>query len=267
MGVCAVVAADDPRLPAWLAFHRLVGVERFFLYLPGPPDAAATVAAGDVVARPWPFTRPHRPAYDHCLFHHGAGVEWLGFLAVDEFLFATDGEDLRTALATFRRWPGIGVHRLVYGPAAETDGPLLRRCIRRASVDLAMGLPAMLRAPDLDPTLPDSYRALATRVAFIVQPARTHACLGRHDFAFRDDAAAATEEGRPVAGGWSERVSVERLRVNQYWDPARDPAADRFGDGGGGPAAPADLARLAPLRTEIDTAIWPIAARLPGWRR
>lgn len=204
LAAAAVVRAGDPRLDPWLGFHRRVGVERFFLYATG---GGAVPEAADITAVARPFERPHRPAWDHCLFHHGAGAAWLAFLATDEFLFATDGEDLRMALAAFGRTPAVGVGRLLYGPQGR-PGPLLRHAVRRASSDIVLALPAMLRSPGLDAERHESYRPLATRVAFVVQPARTHACRGRYDFAFRDEELAMTEEGgRSWPGGRSGPAS------------------------------------------------------------
>ncbi|BBK41593.1 hypothetical protein STVA_16130 [Allostella vacuolata] len=254
LAAAAVVRAGDPRLDPWLGFHRRVGVERFFLYATG---GGAVPEAADITAVAWPFERPHRPAWDHCLFHHGAGAAWLAFLATDEFLFATDGEDLRMALAAFGRTPAVGVGRLLYGPQGR-PGPLLRHAVRRASSDIVLALPAMLRSPGLDAERHESYRPLATRVAFVVQPARTHACRGRYDFAFRDEELAMTEEGRPVVAGWSERAGFERLRVNQYLGGGAESLRTRFADAV--PAHdPAPSDDWAPFQSEIDTAVWPVA--------
>ncbi len=93
----------------------------------------------------WPFAAPHRPAWDHCLYHHGPDAEWLALLEPDEYLFATDGTDLATALADFRAWPGVGVARTIFAPA-EGDAP----AIRRAAADLVLALPPFLRATGLD---------------------------------------------------------------------------------------------------------------------
>lgn len=252
VAACAVVAAGGPPLDAWLAFHRGVGVERFHLYRTGD---AAVPSATDITRVDWPFAAPHRPAWDHCLYHHGPDAEWLALLEPDEYLFATDGTDLATALADFRAWPGVGVARTIFAPA-EGDAP----AIRRAAADLVLALPPFLRATGLDPARYDSYRPLAARCGFVVQPARTCAVLGRHAFGFRDDAAAVTETGEALEDGWADRPSFARLRLNQYLSEAGETLQTRFGD-----AAPvrrrATAAELAPFRTEIDTAILPLRAR------
>lgn len=35
--ICAIFKEEAPYLPEWIEFHRLMGVERFFLYDNGEP--------------------------------------------------------------------------------------------------------------------------------------------------------------------------------------------------------------------------------------
>jgi len=39
LSICAIFKDEAPYLPEWIEFHRLVGVERFFLYDNGSGDA------------------------------------------------------------------------------------------------------------------------------------------------------------------------------------------------------------------------------------
>ncbi len=65
---------------------------------------------------------PADPRYFVCTVEAMPVDRPVAFLAVDEFLFATDGEALPTALAAFRGWPGLGINRLLYGPAEGGAG-------------------------------------------------------------------------------------------------------------------------------------------------
>ncbi|BBK38006.1 hypothetical protein STAQ_30840 [Allostella sp. ATCC 35155] len=254
LAVAAVVAPGGPPLAPWLDFHRRLGVARFHLYRTGEADI---VGAPDVTIIDWPFARPHRPAWDHCLFHHGPAAEWLALLEPDEYLFATDGTDLPTALAEFRDAPAVGVARLIYAPDPAAAVPW--QAVRRAPASLVLALPTFLAAPGRNPAEHGSYRPLSARAGFVVRPDRTWAATGRHGFAFRDGAAAVDENGRPLADGWADPPSHLRLRINQYLGTVGETLPTRLTE-----AAPvrarASEADLEPFRAEIDTAILPIAA-------
>ncbi|BBK33060.1 hypothetical protein EDC65_4316 [Stella humosa] len=251
LAVCVVADGDDRRLGEWLDFHRRVGVGRFFLYRRG----GGAVAAADIVDVPWPRPASHREAAADSLAR-SRDVSWLAFLGLEEFLFATDGSNLATSLAVFARHPAVGVNRLIYAPPA-VDGPVLGHAIHRAPEALVLALPAMLRAPGLDRTAHENYRPLATRVAFVVQPAATEAGPMRDEFRFHGGLPAVDEAGRAIDGQWSAGPSFGRLRVNHYLSETGESLPERFAG-----LSPARREDFTPFRSEIDTAILPIAAGL-----
>ena len=84
LALCAIVRDEGPYLAEWIAFHRLVGVERFHLYDNGSTDEtmavlAPLIADGVVTVRPWsvPFhLHASREAYSDCLERvRGHGVQ------------------------------------------------------------------------------------------------------------------------------------------------------------------------------------------------
>ena len=59
LSICAIYRDEAPYLREWIEFHRLVGVERFFLYNNGSEDDHLEVLApyvedGIVVLHDWP---------------------------------------------------------------------------------------------------------------------------------------------------------------------------------------------------------------------
>ena len=60
---CAIFRDEAPFLAEWIAFHRLVGVDHFFLYDNGSQDEPESVLApflaeGCVTLKPWPISMP-----------------------------------------------------------------------------------------------------------------------------------------------------------------------------------------------------------------
>ncbi|MGE0725475.1 MAG: glycosyltransferase family 2 protein [Alphaproteobacteria bacterium] len=277
LAVCAIFRDEAPYLAEWLAFHRLVGVERFFLYDNRSTDrwleAIEQSGCADIVTMtPWPFEPGQGPAYQHCLQTHGARARWIAFIDCDEFLFVTDGGDLRAALQPYASHPALAVNWLEYGSSGlrrRPDGPVTRHYTRRGPIDVVIGAPGLERAPGLDPNDPASYRPQFTHIKSVVQPARTLRPLTPHAFAYRDGARAVTEEGRPVEGSWSDQVSVQRFRINHYWSKSLEELAAKVARGfatGAKLSLSTAQAKERLLNEEIDTAIFPIARRLPGWR-
>lgn len=110
--ICTMVQDEGMYLLEWIEYHRMVGVEHFFLYNDRGTDDSETILkpyidAGVVTwinwdgnitvdpkrADPDPFyTRYQRYALADCIFERGSLIKYLGVWDIDEFLyFRTDG--------------------------------------------------------------------------------------------------------------------------------------------------------------------------------
>ena len=127
LSVGAIFRDEADYLQEWIEFHRLVGVERFFLYDNGSVDDWRTVLApytreGIVEVHDWPQGLQY-DAYNDCLRQHGPESRWIAFIDIDEFLFSPTGTPLPEMLTRYERWPGVGVHWCVYGGSGHLQKP------------------------------------------------------------------------------------------------------------------------------------------------
>ena len=236
LAACAIFRDEAPYLGEWIAFHRLVGVEHFFLYDNGSTDCpdevlSPYIAEGCVSLRAWPMPFDHgasRAAYSDCLERARGRVRWLVYIDIDEFLFAPRSWRLVPLLRDYEAHPGVVVRWQVYGSSGHehaSDTAVIGRFSRRAPTQWVRN----------------------RRVKSIVDPARALRPLNSHHFVYRDGALAVDERkeravlvrrsrlrrrvrslyrllgpalrftdpyGRTDIA--SRFVSVERLRINHY---------------------------------------------------
>ena len=107
LAACAIYRNEGPYLREWVEFHRLVGVEKFFLYDNSSSDdhreqLAPYVADGCVEVRPWPDEPGQITAYAHCLETRRDQARWIAFIDLDEFLFSPTLAPLPEILARLR---------------------------------------------------------------------------------------------------------------------------------------------------------------------
>jgi len=118
--VCAIFRDEAPYLAEWVSFHRIQGVERFYLYDNRSSDAWRSeiepeIAAGIVEVRGWPFVPGQLAAYEDCLLRHRDDARWIAFIDVDEFLFSPTGKPLPEVLRGFDMHPGVMANWRTYG--------------------------------------------------------------------------------------------------------------------------------------------------------
>jgi len=198
LSICAMYRDEAPYLREWIEFHRLVGVERFFLYnnLSGDDHRqvlAPYVEAGVVIAHEWPKVGGQLGAYEHCVEEHRDESRWIAFIDLDEFIFSPTGRQLPEVLGEYESFPGVGVNWAMFGPSGHQTKP-----------------PGLVTESYLQRLF------LRTTIKSVVNPRHVAECWSVHNFRY-DRLSTVDENKYPISGGWTKSESCERLRVNHYF--------------------------------------------------
>jgi hypothetical protein len=202
LSICAIYRDEAPYLREWIEFHRLFGVERFYLYNNLSEDhhreaLAPYVEEGTVVPYEWPMFPGQLQSYDHCLKEHHDDSRWIAFLDLDEFLFSPTGQAVSEILPDYEEFPGVGVNCIAYGTSGhETKPPglVIESYVRRGVIERRNRI-----------------------IKSIVDPTRVERPGNEpHYFRYHDRARAVTENKEPIKGSRTETLSCERLRINHY---------------------------------------------------
>jgi hypothetical protein len=147
VAVAAIFKNEGPYVLEWVAHHRALGVETFFIADNVSTDEttgllAALAEAGIVRHLPFPTPMgrpPQQSAYERIVAQHGAEADWIAFLDADEFLVpAEPNRPLAAILAGLDPGPDVGtvvVNWALYGSSGQMKPsplPVVERFQRRA---------------------------------------------------------------------------------------------------------------------------------------
>jgi hypothetical protein len=201
LAVCAIFRDEGRYLAEWVTFHRIQGVERFYLYDNLSTDdwrsaLAPEIADGIVEVTEWPREPGQLSAYDDCIERHRDDARWIGMFDIDEFLFSPTGASLPEVLRRFDTHPGVVVNRRFFGTNGHQHPP-----------DGLVTDSYPMRARD-----DDWSNAL---VKSIVYPRMTLGALSAHTFGLRGNPVA--EDGLPTPMATREPATADLLRINHYY--------------------------------------------------
>jgi hypothetical protein len=214
LSVCSIYRDDADYLAEWVEFHRLVGVERFFLYNNFSTDDHLEVLApyieeGLVVVDDWPVNFPEAltTAFNDCLSRHREASRWIAFIDVDEFLFSPTGRPVSEVLKEYEEWPAVVANWAMYGTSGHIEKPpglQIENFLRRSDQPIRN-----------------------THIKCIVDPSRTLRCMHPHHFEY--DAGVAVDENHTPLDGWvTDSVSFSKLRINHYWSRSESECRKKF---------------------------------------
>ncbi len=202
LSVCAILKDEAPYLIEWLEFHKIAGVERFYLYDNNSTDNPLDVVrpyiqSKEVVWHEWPLRPGQVQAYNHCLKTYRHESEWMAFIDLDEFLVPTEQDDLKNVLDEFTEFPAVAVNWLIFGSSGyknRPDGLQVEKFSNRGEENLDVN----------------------RHIKAIVRPEATICATNPHNFLYLSGQVAVTENKEAVEGSFSQTHSVKKLRINHY---------------------------------------------------
>jgi len=184
LSVCAIFKNEAPYFQEWIEFHKLQGVEHFFLYNNNKSKAWDKIQAG---------------AYTDCIQKCSTVTNWLAALDLDEFLFCPDGQDLPTFLLDYEAYGGVCVNWRLFGTSHLETIPtklLMIEALTHCSVP---------------------KKSRNKRVKCIVQPRLVKKVRDSHRFQFIDNYCSITTSGEIVSSNSSKSWNDDKIRINHYW--------------------------------------------------
>jgi hypothetical protein len=125
LSVCSIFKNEAKFLKEWIEYHRLIGVDHFYLYNVASKDQSIKVLQpyikkGIVSLINWYDLPSHEkshatwalalqiPAYEHAVKYKAAkDTKWLVFLEIDEFLVPQQADKISDLLKNYEEYPGI----------------------------------------------------------------------------------------------------------------------------------------------------------------
>jgi hypothetical protein len=206
LSICAIFKNEAKYLREWIEYHRLIGVDHFYLYNTGSTDPYRQrlkeyVRRGIVTLVEWPDMTGYPedamwalgiqlPAYENAIHYLAKDqTKWLVFVDIDEFLLPIEGNNLADLIEKYQQYPGIVLPKMCFD-ASRSDYFSSNKLVVEAN--------KLSHSPDGNP--------LRTFERIIFKPELcTYFTYPPYTFIFKDDATPAY-------------LSQTEVRINQYFN-------------------------------------------------
>lgn len=212
VAIATIFQNEAPYLKEWIEFHKLVGVQHFYLYNHFSNDDYMSVlepyiAAGDVELTQWPYkqtslehwTQIQCSAYEHALKLAEGDAKWVAILDSDEFLFPTRGDNLGDFLRDYEAFGGIGVNWQLFGTSGVPHIPPNKLMIETL----------LMKAPE--------QFGENSNMKSIVRPEAVAGCQSPHFVIYKFKYFQVNANKERFSGPFPPYIDVEKIRINHYW--------------------------------------------------
>jgi hypothetical protein len=256
LAICAIVKNEHDYLLEWIAYHRVVGVNRFLIYNNCEKDDDGTTKllkklhrVGLIELVAWPdrpnwvlasgvHVRPQAPAYYDGTERLRGEAEWVAFIDADEFIVPMKEKDLPSTLKRYESFGGVGPNWRMFGSSGQQQKqnvPVMKRFTMASRRENAHNhhVKSISR--------PELIREVGTHRPFLEK--------GK----FVD------EHGREITDkrGIHHSVTYDFIRINHYFTKSREEWLQKIARGRAATPGqrPEDFFVKADLNDELDTFI------------
>lgn len=212
LSICAIFRNEARFLKEWIEFHRMIGVEHFYLFNHLSEDhyeeiLKPYVKKGIVEFFEWPYEpKNHKQwnkiqcnAYNKILKERKKETFWLAVIDTDEFILPLKTQNLKEFLKEYEPFGGLAINWQLYGTSniyhIPKDQPLLGSLIYKAPQDFEKNI----------------------FVKTIFQPKKVKKMTQPHFCKYKNPHFHVTENKTIFPKkSFTNFVSVQRIRINHY---------------------------------------------------
>lgn len=197
--ICAIVKDESNDIEEWIAYHRAIGVEHFYIYdngshIPLKFQLKSYIDNGIVTVIDFPVIKSQQlSAYMSALQKWGNCTEWMGFIDIDEFIVPIVSDDMVNILMQYPDIGGIGINWNIFsscGYISRPSGGILKNYTQSLGLD--------------------------PHIKSIIRPQAVAKPLSPHHFQFIDKFYCVNEDGIPINSYHSYPIG-DKIKINHYY--------------------------------------------------
>lgn len=126
VSICAIFKDEGYYLREWIEFHKLIGIEHFYLYNNNSKDNYLEVLEpyvndGVVTLIDWPYKQAQLDSYLDFFKRFRYETKWVGFIDIDEFVIPKKYSCLYDFLSKFDNRPSVIIYWRMMGTSGIID--------------------------------------------------------------------------------------------------------------------------------------------------
>ena len=207
LSLCSAIKNEAPYLLEWIEYHRMVGVEHFYIYDNNSSDfpkeiLQSYIDSGVVTFFDWPkHPGGQMSAFNDCLTNFKNETFWLGLIDIDEFIVPLSKNTLSDFMKEYEESNGLGINWIVYGSSGhkkKPEGLVIENFLYRSNQTLSHN----------------------NQTKVIVNPRKVKIMPNQHYCVFNGDPAVGVlDENKQILfpKATSPKNSTSKIRINHYF--------------------------------------------------
>lgn len=206
LSIVAILFNEAPYVKEWIEYHRMLGVERFYIYDNGSTDNVKDVLKpymdeGIVCYHYVPGFEMQNKVYRDAVFKYKNQTRWMAIIDLDEFILPLEKDSICEFLKDYEKYPAVVANWKVFDSNGFETPPTEHGGLVTANYTRVYA----------DDDIP-----INTHIKSIVNPKRVFTVNNPHYSYYKNFASAVDENFKAVEGPFNSPQTSNKIRINHY---------------------------------------------------
>ncbi len=221
LAVTAIVKNEAPYIKEWLEFHKLVGVEKFYIYNNDSTDnlyeiLKEYIQSQEVIYKEFPGQCNQCKAYRDSIKHNRHKVKYMAFIDIDEFITPIQYDSIPQFLLSLKKQinhniDAVGINWIMHGFNEKATKPEGLVCENFKHCSFS--------------TPNNKHVKSIVDLTSVITMNNPHYCI------HKIGAKTINAEGNDMAGPFNEPPTFKNIVINHYWTKSYEEYAQKINRG------------------------------------
>ncbi|MBR1776654.1 glycosyltransferase family 92 protein [bacterium] len=204
---------DEPDIVEWIEYHKLIGIQRFYLYDNNSEKdwygvLKPYIDSGLVVYQKVPGKAMQHPVYQDAIYRYKNETTWMAIIDLDEYIVPVEKNNINDFLKDYEKYPALIVNWVMFdsnGLEKRQSGKLIPEMFTR--------------------TYKDSQAYMNLTVKSIFNPRKVRFAPSAHVCIYKAHELPVTEnfeEQKETVYFKTKYNSVNKIRINHYYCKSKE---------------------------------------------
>ncbi len=207
VAIAAILKNEAPYIKEWIEYHKIIGIERFYLYDNASSDNVLEILQpyindGTVIYRYIAQSKMQVPVYKDAIYYYKNDTRWLALIDLDEFIVPVEYDNIKDFLKNYEKYPAVGINWLLFDSSGHETKPggLVIENFTRVDYDNSSNL----------------------HIKSIVNPKKVFDLCNPHYCIYKMAKKAVNENFKPINGAFAKELSINKIRINHYFTKSKE---------------------------------------------
>lgn len=221
LSITAILKNEAPYIKEWIEYHKMLGVERFYLYDNESEDNLQDVLqpyinSGLVYYHLIKGKGGQNSAYRDAVYKYKDQTTWMAFIDIDEFILPVEKDSISEFLKDYEKYSGVGINWVVFDSNGHIQKPT-----EHGGLVIA----------NYFKTHADGNMKVNRHIKTIAKPKDILSVPNPHFFYYKNNKLTVDENKKNIYGPFTDKHNVAKIRINHYYCKSKEEYLSKISKG------------------------------------